>query len=246
MLRCEAAAERRLDTSNPGRTCAAANAVNGQVEVSAGGQLKVPAPRVRFVNDARILQASPTRLSGFAGVTSSGLFHAVGMAVGDDDVAVVQEPKARRFVDSWMSPGRNPRVTWAGSVTARPVRSTHRPQSSSTLHPVHVPAHRPLTAETRCLTEGDPARDRAGPVAGRPGAGAGTGSDLDAGRAPAGQRRTSRRGYCFAGGRLDARGYPAVVTGRGALSHRRRACQARLRRLPVAARTSPAIGEETG
>src|SRR5215471_13175104 len=31
-------------------------------------------------------------LAGFAGGTSSGLFHPVGVAVGDDDVAVVQEP----------------------------------------------------------------------------------------------------------------------------------------------------------
>src|SRR6266498_3193863 len=52
--------------------------VNGQVEVSAGGQVKVPTPRVD---------------SGFLGGTSllgAGLAHAVGLAVGDDDVGVVQ------------------------------------------------------------------------------------------------------------------------------------------------------------
>ena len=54
--------------------------VNGQVVVPAGGQLKVPAPRVVS--------------AGFDACTSpgSGLFHSVGVAVGDDDVAVVQEP----------------------------------------------------------------------------------------------------------------------------------------------------------
>ena len=54
--------------------------VNGQVEVSAGGQLKVPAPRGCS--------------AWFAGATSSGsgLFHPVGIAVGDDEVAVVQQP----------------------------------------------------------------------------------------------------------------------------------------------------------
>jgi hypothetical protein len=56
------------------------SAVNGQVEVSAGGRLKVPVPRVGS--------------AGFPGAASScsGLFHPVGVAVGDDDVAVVQEP----------------------------------------------------------------------------------------------------------------------------------------------------------
>jgi hypothetical protein len=44
---------------------------NGQVEVPAGGQLKVPVPRGCS--------------AGFAGATSSGsgLFHPVGVAVGD-------------------------------------------------------------------------------------------------------------------------------------------------------------------
>jgi hypothetical protein len=54
--------------------------VNGQVVVPAGGQLKVPVPRIG--------------LAGFDGCASScsGLFHPVGVAAGDDDVAVVQEP----------------------------------------------------------------------------------------------------------------------------------------------------------
>ena len=49
--------------------------------VPAGGQVKVPTPRWCF--------------SWFVGLVpprGSGLSHAVGLAVGDDDVAVVQEP----------------------------------------------------------------------------------------------------------------------------------------------------------
>ncbi len=54
--------------------------VNGQVVVSGFGQLKVPAPRVSS--------------AGFPGGSSlgSGLFHPVGVAVGDYDVAVVEQP----------------------------------------------------------------------------------------------------------------------------------------------------------
>src|SRR3954464_12256668 len=53
--------------------------VNGQVEVPGGGQLEVPTPRGWSV--------------GLACASSgSGLLHPVGVAVGDDDVAVVQEP----------------------------------------------------------------------------------------------------------------------------------------------------------
>jgi cytochrome P450 len=54
--------------------------VNGQVEVAAGGQVEVPASRVC---------SAWFSLSSCSG---SGLFHAVGVAVGDDGVAVVQEP----------------------------------------------------------------------------------------------------------------------------------------------------------
>ena len=55
-------------------------AVNGQFVVPAGGQLKVPT--LRWV--------SVVRWSGSS--FRSGLSHPVGLAVGDDGVAVVQEP----------------------------------------------------------------------------------------------------------------------------------------------------------
>ena len=54
--------------------------VNGQVEVPSGGQLKVSTPRGWLVG------------FGASSVSCSGLFHAVGVAVGDYDAAVVQQP----------------------------------------------------------------------------------------------------------------------------------------------------------
>ena len=54
--------------------------VNGQVAVPAGGQVKVPTPRV----DQSCSVVPPLSGSGFA--------HAVGLAVGDHDVGVVQQP----------------------------------------------------------------------------------------------------------------------------------------------------------
>lgn len=54
--------------------------VNGQVEVPAGGQVEVPAPRGCLGG----LQSGSSSCSGFA--------HAVGVALGDDDVGVVEEP----------------------------------------------------------------------------------------------------------------------------------------------------------
>ena len=56
-------------------------AVNGQFVVPAGGQVKVPTPRGLI-----------SWLLIWCLLGCSGLFHAVGVAVGDDDVAVVQEP----------------------------------------------------------------------------------------------------------------------------------------------------------
>src|ERR1022692_2210950 len=55
------------------------SAVNGQVAVPGGGQLKVPTPRA----DSVLVQGGSSSCPGFA--------HAVGIAVGDDDVGVVQE-----------------------------------------------------------------------------------------------------------------------------------------------------------
>ena len=54
--------------------------VNGQVAVPAGGQLKVPTPRVDqgFV------------LGGFS--FSSALAHSVGISAGDHDAGVVEQP----------------------------------------------------------------------------------------------------------------------------------------------------------
>src|SRR6478609_3920217 len=57
--------------------------VNGQVDVPAGGQVEVPTPSLGF--------------SGFVGrgvllSVAAGVAHAVGLAVGDDDGGVVQEP----------------------------------------------------------------------------------------------------------------------------------------------------------
>ena len=58
----------------------------------------------------------------------SGLAHAVGVAVGDYDLGVVQEPKARRFVDSWLPAMRDPNVvvalgSGAGRVRVKSPRS---------------------------------------------------------------------------------------------------------------------------
>lgn len=63
--------------------------LNGQVRVAAGGQIKVPAGQ-------RVLG----RVWGCCG-SGSGLSHTEGLAVGDHDDAVVQEPKARGFAESW-------------------------------------------------------------------------------------------------------------------------------------------------
>jgi hypothetical protein len=77
---CQVSHAQPTGNLKPGSISTCTHVVNGQVEVPAGGQLKVPAPR--------------GCLAGFACSASScsGLFHPVGVAVGDDDVAVVQEP----------------------------------------------------------------------------------------------------------------------------------------------------------
>jgi hypothetical protein len=54
--------------------------VNGQVFVPGGGQLKVPTPRA----GSGLAHGDPFPGPGFA--------HAVGVAVGDDDAGVVQQP----------------------------------------------------------------------------------------------------------------------------------------------------------
>ena len=59
------------------------SSVNGQVAVPAGGQVKVPTPRV----DQLVLSGGSS--------SGSGLSHAVGVAVGDDDVAWCRSRSSR-------------------------------------------------------------------------------------------------------------------------------------------------------